>query len=187
MRCPSCGSPLGKPGDMCLLCGKRNVESAAVFFGDESAEIRYYLGSDEVATEEIPAYHFREEGREREVAFRNHVSLVGDAVYRKRPERIYAGGDRAAVRDLIRSVPVEVVRLGDDLFEEVVERLKGDGRPEEVELKPGKKFGGSHSSVVGGRAGMRKLLELAEHPNVKKVVPAAISAKGNRGGAGRWR
>lgn len=181
MRCSSCGSPLERPGDLCLVCGETNVEAAAVLFGEDGAEIRFYSG-DEAAAESVPSSYGRDSGEERRVAFRNHVSRVEDLIYRRRPGTVYAGGDRESVRELKASTSLPMERV--ESFEEARSRLSEGAPLERVEASPEDKFGGSHTSVIGGSRGMGLLVKLAGHPNVKKVVPAVISAKGTRGGGG---
>jgi len=44
--------------------------------------------------------------------------------------------------------------------------------------------GGKHSTILGGREGLNLLLRVASNPNVKKVVPGRIGAKGGRSGKG---
>lgn len=184
MRCSFCGSPLERPGDHCLVCGESNVDAAAVLFGGDGAEIRFYSDGEGAATERVRTSYGREEGEEREVAFRNFVSRVADLLYRRRPGAVYAGGDRDAVRELRATLSVELRYVGGDFFESVEEEVAGGDPLEEVETPPGKKVGGSHSSIVGGSTGGRLLMELAKHRNVKKIVPAVISSKGSRGGGG---
>ncbi|MBS1263454.1 MAG: hypothetical protein MAG715_00636 [Methanonatronarchaeales archaeon] len=182
MNCSFCGFPLERPGDLCLVCGERNAEAAAVLFGEDLADVRFYLDGERVAAERVPASYRREERRERQVAFRNHVSLVEELLYRRRPDRVYVGGPRDAVKELRSITSLEVVRLCGDLFGGVKAELSGAAPLDEVEASPGSKFGGSHISVVGGGDGTKLLIEVAHHPNVKRIIPAAISARGTRGG-----
>ena len=46
------------------------------------------------------------------------------------------------------------------------------------------KIGGKHSTILGEKKGLNLLLEIALNPNVKKIVPGRIGAKGGRSGKG---
>ncbi|WP_048135072.1 DUF2103 domain-containing protein [Methanolobus tindarius] len=50
--------------------------------------------------------------------------------------------------------------------------------------KPECKLGGSHTTIIGGRAGKKIVSLLSQHPSVKKVIPSviAVKGKGNSGG-----
>ncbi|WMW24578.1 DUF2103 domain-containing protein [Methanolobus sediminis] len=50
--------------------------------------------------------------------------------------------------------------------------------------KPECKLGGSHTTIIGGRAGKKIVSMLSQHPSVKKVIPSviAVKGKGNSGG-----
>lgn len=44
------------------------------------------------------------------------------------------------------------------------------------------KLGGSHTTIIGGRAGKKLVGLVSQHPEVKKIIPAVISVKGTAGG-----
>lgn len=44
------------------------------------------------------------------------------------------------------------------------------------------KLGGSHTTIIGGRAGRKLVRLVSQHPEVKKIIPAVISVKGTAGG-----
>lgn len=184
MNCSFCGAPLERPGDLCLVCGERNVDVAAVFFGGETAEIRFYSDGESRAAETVTASFEGEDERGRQVAFRNFVSRAHDLLYRRRPDRVFAGGRRDAIEELRGITTLPLRRVPGDFFESVEKELSAPEPLLEVMTPARQKFGGPHSSLVGGREGMDLLVELAGHRNVKKVIPAAISAKGTRGGGG---
>lgn len=44
------------------------------------------------------------------------------------------------------------------------------------------KLGGSHTTIIGGRAGKKLVRFVSQHREVKKIIPAVISVKGMAGG-----
>ncbi len=47
-----------------------------------------------------------------------------------------------------------------------------------ADLPPAEKNSGSHSTLIGGRTGLRAIQTVAGHPHVKKVIPGPIDAGG---------
>ena len=45
------------------------------------------------------------------------------------------------------------------------------------------KFGGAHTTIIGGRAGKKLVKLVSQHPEIKKVIPSVISVKGLAGGS----
>jgi len=45
------------------------------------------------------------------------------------------------------------------------------------------KLGGSHTTIIGGRAGKKLVKLVSQHPEIKKVIPSVISVKGTAGGS----
>ncbi|MDM7920508.1 MAG: DUF2103 domain-containing protein [Methanosarcina sp.] len=44
------------------------------------------------------------------------------------------------------------------------------------------KLGGTHTTIIGGRAGKKLVKLVSQHPEIKKVIPSVISVKGVAGG-----
>ncbi|HWR26074.1 MAG TPA: DUF2103 domain-containing protein [Methanosarcina sp.] len=44
------------------------------------------------------------------------------------------------------------------------------------------KLGGTHTTIIGGRAGKKLVKLVSQHPEIKKVIPSVISVKGIAGG-----
>ncbi len=44
------------------------------------------------------------------------------------------------------------------------------------------KLGGTHTTIIGGRAGKKLVSLVSQHPEIKKVVPSVICVKGIAGG-----
>ena len=62
---------------------------------------------------------------------------------------------------------------------------RGEPALEVIDAPPEAKIGGSHSTLIGKRTGMKAILTAAEHPHVKKVIPGPIDAGGSAGGGVR--
>jgi len=44
------------------------------------------------------------------------------------------------------------------------------------------KLGGTHTTIIGGRAGKKLIRLVSQHPAIKKVIPSVILVKGIAGG-----
>lgn len=44
------------------------------------------------------------------------------------------------------------------------------------------KLGGSHTTIIGRRIGEKAVRTIATHPDVKRIVPSIINARGTAGG-----
>jgi hypothetical protein len=178
MECRRCGSGLDRPGDYCLVCRSANADAVVLELDRDRARVTALDGETVVGTREITTTP--EEGGETGVVeLRNFAGLIADEVRRKRPEEVYATGDRDVLRAVRRQVHHEFYRIdGADPVETAVSR-RGDAPLEVVETPPGEKIGGSHSTLVGGRDGQRVIQTVAGHPHVKKVIPGPIDAGGS--------
>ncbi len=181
MECRHCRSPLEKPGDFCLVCRERNAVALVLEAGRERATLTMLaeedaaepiLGQTTITT--IP----EADGEAAVVELRNFAGRIGDEIRRKRPEEVYAGGERAVIRAVRDDVHYQFYRVdGEDPVEAVLERRSTDALAV-VETPPAEKIGGSHTTLIGGRTGMRAIRTVAEHPHVKKVIPGPIDAGG---------
>ncbi len=98
---------------------------------------------------------------------------------RKRPETVYAAGERDPLREARAQLHYEFYRVPDDDPVGAVLARRGEPALEVVETPPEAKIGGSHSTLIGERTGMKAILTAAEHPHVKKVIPGPIDAGGS--------
>jgi hypothetical protein len=126
-----------------------------------------------------------EDGEEtRVVELRNFAGRVADEIRRKRPETVYAAGNREVLRETRAQLHHEFLRVeADDPVGTVLDR-RGDRAPDVVDTPPGEKLGGRHSTLIGGRKGRRAIGVVAEHPHVKKIVPGPIDAGGSSTSSG---
>jgi hypothetical protein len=185
MECRRCATPLDRPGDYCLVCGTANADAVVVDAGVDRAELTMLDGEDVVGRTAVAASRDPDAADpERTVALRNYAGRVADEMRRKRPDAVFAAGDRDVVQAVRRDLHHDVYRVpADDPVETVLAR-RGDRDLEVVEKPPGEKIGGSHSTLIGGRTGQRAIQVVAGHPNVKKVIPGPIDGGGSHSSTG---
>jgi len=178
MECGHCGSKLDRPGDYCLVCRSANADAAVLELGRERARVTTLDGETVRGRREITTTP-ETDGELRPAELRNFAGQVADEVRRKRPEEVYATGDRDVLRAVRAQLHHEFYRVeADDPVEHVIEH-RGDAPLEIVEATVAEKLGGAHSTVIGGRDGREALSVVADHPHVKKLVPGPIDAGGS--------
>jgi hypothetical protein len=178
MECRQCASALDRPGDYCLVCRTENADTVVLDLDRDRARVTTLYEESVVGAREVTTTP--EDGEEVGVIeLRNFAGQVADEVRRKRPEEVYATGDREVLRAVRGQLHYEFYRVDDDDPVQAVIDRRGDAPLEVVEAAPREKIGGSHSTVVGGRAGQRAMETVAEHPHVKKVIPGPIDAGGS--------
>jgi hypothetical protein len=177
MNCRRCGSPLDRPGDYCLVCDTANCDTVVVEFARDRATLT--MLDDEETLGETTVTTTPDDGeRTGVVELRNFAGRVADEVRRKRPEAVYAAGERDPLRETRAQLHHEFYRVdGADPVATVLER-RGERALEVVDAAPAEKIGGSHSTLIGGRRGRRAVGVVAGHPHVKKIVPGPIDAGG---------
>ncbi|RQG87069.1 metal-binding protein [Natrarchaeobius halalkaliphilus] len=187
MECRHCGSPLEKPGDFCLVCRESNTGAIVLEAARDRATMTILAradGDDERPTDDTQIRGTTtitttpERGENEPVELRNFAGLIGDEIRRKRPEEVYAGGVRSVIRAVRADIHYPCYRVDDeDPVAAVLER-RGNRALDVVETPPAEKIGGSHTTLIGGRTGMRAIHAVADHPHVKKVIPGPIDAGG---------
>ena len=110
---------------------------------------------------------------------RNYAGRVADEIRRKRPETVYAAGERAPLHETRAQLRYEFYRVPDDDPVETVLARHGEPSLEVVEAPAAEKLGGAHSTLIGGRDGWRAIRGVAGHPHVKKIIPGPIDAGGS--------
>ena len=203
MNCRRCGTPIEKPGDYCLTCNTANADAVVAEFETDRAHLTV-LDEDDVVGETTVTTRPEEGERLSEVQLRNFAGRVADEIRRKRPETVYAAGEREPLRETRAQLHHEFYRVpaGDEGSREagaepaadgaggsdreadvspvvrwVLDR-RGDRSLAVVETPPREKIGGSHSTLIGDRKGRKAVQTVAEHPHVKKIVPGPIDAGG---------
>lgn len=178
MDCRQCATPLDRPGDYCLVCHTANTDNIILELQRERATVtalyeEAVLGQRVVTT--TPEPNDEQERSE----LRYFAGQLADDVRRKRPEEVYATGEREVLREVRAQLRYPFYRIeADNPIEHVLER-QGDRTLEVVEASVAEKLGGAHSTLIGGRTGRNVLEVVAEHPNVKKIVPGPIDAGGS--------
>ncbi|ELZ86565.1 hypothetical protein C453_05489 [Haloferax elongans ATCC BAA-1513] len=177
MHCRRCGTPLAKPGDYCLTCNTANCDAVVAVFEADRATLTY-LDEDDVVGE-TTVTTIPESGDETKVVqLRNFAGLVADEIRRKRPETVYAAGERDPLRETRAQLHYEFYRVADDDPVAAVLERRGERALEVVDIPPAEKLGGSHTTLIGDRKGRRAIGVVAGHPHVKKVIPGPIDAGG---------
>ncbi|MFC7249892.1 DUF2103 domain-containing protein [Halomicroarcula sp. GCM10025324] len=179
MDCRQCATVLPRPGDYCLVCHTANTEVVVLELDRERATVTSIEDGDVVGRRTVTTTPEDEDGEKDVVELRNFAGLVADEVRRKRPEEVYVTGDREVIDAVRGQLHYEFFRVeGDDPVQRVIER-QGEPALDVVDAAPADKLGGSHSTLIGGRAGQRVIQTVASHPHVKKVIPGPIDAGGS--------
>jgi hypothetical protein len=178
MACRRCASDLDRPGDFCLVCRTANADAVVLECATERTTVTA-LFEDEVVGERTITTSPEERERAGEIQGRNYAGLISDEIRRKRPETVFAAGDRDTIRAVREQVHYPFYRVpADDPVTAALERGAEDGLAV-VETPPREKLGGSHTTVIGGREGRDAIVTVAEHPHVKKIIPGPIDASGS--------
>ena len=178
MECRCCASSLDRPGDYCLVCRSANADTVVVECGRERGTVTTLFEETIVGERTVTT---KRETDERWVGteLRNFAGRLADEVRRKRPEEVYATGDREVINAVRAELRYPLYRIAADDPIEAVRRKRGEPALEVVEATAAEKLGGSHSTLIGGRDGRRAIETVAAHPHVKKIVPGPIDAGGS--------
>jgi hypothetical protein len=177
MDCRQCASPLERPGDYCLVCRTPNADAVVLDIDRDRATVTMLDEESVVATTTITTSP--EDGEETGVVeLRNFAGRIADEVRRKRPEEVFAAGHREVLRSTREQLHHEFYRVDEDEPVQAVLDRQGTAALEVVDVAPGEKIGGTHSTLIGGRSGRRAVQTVAGHPHVKKIIPGPIDAGG---------
>lgn len=178
MECRQCASPLDRPGDYCLVCRTANADTVVLELDRERSTVTTIdddtvLGRRTVTT--TPESHGERERSE----LRYFAGQIADDVRRKRPDEVYATGNREVLRAVRAQLRYAFYRIeAENPVQHVLDR-KGEQALEVVESSVAEKLGGAHSTLIGGRTGKEVLEVIASHPHVKKIIPGPIDAGGS--------
>ena len=112
MDCRQCGTPLEKPGDYCLTCNTANSDAVVVEFDPDRAELTM-LDEDEVVGHTAVTTRPENDRELSQIQLRNFAGRVADEVRRKRPETVYAAGERDPLRETRAQLHHEFYRVPD--------------------------------------------------------------------------
>lgn len=176
MDCRQCASSLDRPGDFCLICRTGNADAVVVAVQRDRATLSVL--DDETLIGETTVTTVPETGEARRKELRNFAGRIADEIRRKRPETVYATGDRGVIREIRSRMHYDCYRIeGEDPVEAALQS-KGTRALDVVETDPMEKIGGAHTTLIGDRDGRTAVQTVAEHPHVKKIVPGPIDAGG---------
>ena len=188
MRCRNCRSELPSPTSYCLVCGERNAIGCGLYVGEDKV---YLLFIGYLENETIPFRVYDEEE-----SLRNLYEIIAERIHERRVEEVYISGkspemiERAS--ELLRKYALTQLSISTtdpfsspSEFERSLERhLKAVKELRKVFMRPEEKIQGAHSTIIGGREGMRYVRMIASSEYVKKVIPGVIEAKGSATGGG---
>jgi len=178
MECRQCASSLERPGDYCLVCHTPNADTVILELGRERATVTT-LDGDQVVSARTVTTTPETDGEQVTAELRYFAGQIADEVRRKRPEEVYATGDREVLQAVRAQLHYSFYRIdAEDPIEYVLER-QGETALEVVEASVAEKLGGTHSTLIGGRTGREALEVVADHPHVKKIIPGPIDAGGS--------
>lgn len=178
MECRHCSSPLDRPGDYCLVCRTANADTVVLELERERSTVTTIADETVLGRRTVTTTPETDGERERS-ELRYFAGQIADEVRRKRPEEVYATGDRTVLRAVRAQLHYTFYRIeADDPVQHVIDR-KGDPPLDVVEASVAEKLGGTHSTLIGGRTGQDVLEVVAAHPHVKKIIPGPIDAGGS--------
>jgi hypothetical protein len=178
MDCRQCASPLDRPGDYCLVCRTPNTDTVVLELGRDRATVTALFEEERLGSHVVTTTP-ETEGQEASAELRYFAGQIADELRRKRPEEVYATGDRDVLQAVRARVHYTFYRIRDENPVEYVREQMGETALEVVEASVAEKLGGAHSTLIGGRSGRNVLEVVAEHPNVKKIIPGPIDAGGS--------
>jgi hypothetical protein len=188
MRCSKCFAELSSPTAFCLYCGNKNAIGCGVFAEDRRIII-FFIGKNAVESLSFRLY-------DEEESIRNMFEVVAERVHERRIDEIYVSGvnsdliDKTAEMLKIYSLSPVSVYITDpfpsanDFSKSLIEHLRTMKELKKVDIKPEDKIHGAHSTIIGGRDGLKFIHKVASSEYVKKVVPGVIEAKGSAVGGG---
>ncbi len=178
MECRQCATPLDRPGDYCLVCRTENADTVVLELQRDRATVTTLFEDEVIGHRTVTTTPEPNEERVRS-ELRYFAGQIAEDVRRKRPEEVYATGERNVLREVRAQLRYPFYRIeADDPVKHVIERA-GEAPLEVVEASVAEKLGGAHSTLIGGRTGRNVLELVAEHPHVKKIIPGPIDAGGS--------
>ncbi len=188
MRCPNCFAELPSPTAYCLHCGSRNALGCGLFIADNRIHL-FFIGKH---AEETISFRLYEE----EESVRNTFEIIAERIHERRVDEVYISGiseeliEKAS--EMLKRValsPISVTitnpfQSAEEFFKHLIEHVRTAKELKKVDIKPEEKIHGAHSTIIGGREGLKLIHKIATSEFVKKIVPGVIEAKGSALGGG---
>jgi len=188
--CTHCGAEIKSPTAYCPVCDKSNALGSAIFARD-TAILLTFIGGRDVETVKMNIYE-----DPFEISLRNLFQLLAEKLHERRVDEVFISGEN---EELIRETadwlkryalhPIHITLTDefpshDEFVVAVSEHLRTKRSLKRVQIKPEEKIRGAHSTIIGGRDGVKLLHKVAKSEFVKKIVPGVIEAKGSAVGGG---
>lgn len=167
-----------------MSCGNTNTTLLGIFRGDNKAHLLCFFGEEFLGEETIKLIDSPDKNdKEYQIANRNTMEVISEAVHRKRPDIIIISGFN----------PKEILRLwspnayytdnfsSPEEFRRALEEHMNEKEIEKVKVRPEKKIRGKHTTVIGGRNGFKILMTIGGSPYIKKIIPGPIDVSGKSG------
>jgi len=188
MRCPNCFAELSSPTAYCLYCGSKNAIGGGLFVAGNRVYL-FFIGKHAEETLSFKLYNEEE-------SIRNTFEIIAERIHERRVDEIYVSGisdeliEKASEmlrRTVLSPVSIYVTdtfQSAEEFFKHLIEHLRTVKELKKVDIKPEDKIHGAHSTIIGGREGLKFIHKIASSEYVKKIVPGVIEAKGSAVGGG---
>ena len=188
--CTHCGAEISSPTAYCPACNKPNALGSAIF-ATSTAIFLSFIGEGDVETIKLNRYE-----DPFEVSLRNLFQLLAEKIHERRVDEVFVSGESANLikeaADWLKKYALHPVHVTlTDTFSSqnefllaVSDHFRTRRSLKRVYIKPEDKIGGAHSTIIGGREGVKLLQKIAKSEFVKKIVPGIIEAKGTAVGGG---
>jgi len=141
VKCRNCESELEHAGDYCMVCNKVNTHLLGVYI-DEVAHLFCFYGKEYVGEEIVKLLGFEDEDeKEKQIAYRNSIELISEAIHRKRPKKVIVSGINP--KEILQLWNAEVYYTDEfesaEEFKKALREYLTEREIERVNIKPEKK------------------------------------------------
>ncbi len=185
-KCHKCHSPIKTPTSFCLYCNTKNAIASGVFNGKNNIHV-IFIG---VQGNEVLSFKKYDD-----TPLITYFDLIAEKMHERRIEEVYLGGNNDESIDVASHYlknslfPFKIYLTNtldkDEFFETVDKHVRIKKSLKKVDIKVENKIHGSHSTIIGGREGIKLVYKLASSEYVKKIVPGVIENKGTVSGGVR--
>ncbi len=185
-KCYKCKSTIDTPTSFCLNCNTKNAIAAGVF-SDTNKLYAIFIGIYRNETVSLKRYA--------DTPSHVYFDLIAEKLHNKRIEDVYVGGsndelvDEALnyLKNSLYPFKIYVTNIFEknEFFEAIDRHVRLTKSLKKVKIKSEDKIHGRHSTIIGGREGLKLVYKLASSEYVKKIVPGVIENKGTVSGGVR--